>query len=294
MRRRPVLWVSIALLAAFFYEGILRSVVYGWVVLPLFPGGLPGLTAILACCSLTHAWYSLGGRMTLFFFVTSAAIAWSFEQAGVLTGAVYGPYHYTEYLGPKLGEVPLAIPMAWFMMIYPSYVIANLILSGRSTGTAAGIRNLLALTAASAVFMTAWDLVIDPILSGPSVRAWIWEAGGPYFGVPLQNYAGWLLTTFTVYLVFRFVEQRRAQRNGRPAGTRPPRGRAAGRHLRPDARLGAGERCWSSRAGRHRAACDGASNRGGGVAIADDARWRCVHVIGIATSVAPSRSARYR
>jgi putative membrane protein len=154
--------------------------------------------------------------MTLFFFVTSAAIAWSFEQAGVLTGAVYGPYHYTEYLGPKLGEVPLAIPMAWFMMIYPSYVIANLILSGRSTGTAAGIRNLLALTAASAVFMTAWDLVIDPILSGPSVRAWIWEAGGPYFGVPLQNYAGWLLTTFTVYLVFRFVEQRRAQAMGAP------------------------------------------------------------------------------
>jgi uncharacterized membrane protein len=59
--------------------------------------------------------------------------------------------------------------------------------------------------------MTAWDLVIDPILSGPSVKAWIWEAGGPYFGVPLQNYAGWLLTTFTVYLVFRLVEQRTAR-----------------------------------------------------------------------------------
>jgi putative membrane protein len=128
----------------------------------------------------------------------------------VLTGLVYGQYHYTDYLGPKLGEVPVVIPMAWFMMIYPSYVIANLILSGRSIGTTPGPRNLLALTTASAAVMTAWDLVIDPILSGPSVRAWIWEAGGPYFGIPLHNYAGWLLTTFAVYLVFRYVEQRTA------------------------------------------------------------------------------------
>jgi len=50
--------------------------------------------------------------------------------------------------------------------------------------------------------------VIDPILSGPSVRAWIWEAGGPYFGIPIQNYVGWLLTTFTVYLAYRTLEQR--------------------------------------------------------------------------------------
>jgi uncharacterized membrane protein len=28
---------------------------------------------------------------------------------------------------------------------------------------------------------------------------WTWEEGGPYFGVPLHNYFGWLLTTFLVY-----------------------------------------------------------------------------------------------
>ncbi len=84
-----------------------------------------------------------------------------------------------------------------------------------------GLRNLLALSVASAATMTAWDLVIDPILSGPQVRAWVWEGGGRYFGVPLHNYAGWLLTTFTVYLVFRRIEQRFAaeEPGGRRAAT---------------------------------------------------------------------------
>lgn len=34
---------------------------------------------------------------------------------------------------------------------------------------------------------------------------WIWEHGGSYFGVPLHNYLGWLLTTFLVYLGAGFL-----------------------------------------------------------------------------------------
>jgi uncharacterized membrane protein len=41
---------------------------------------------------------------------------------------------------------------------------------------------------------------------------WIWQDGGPYFGVPLHNYAGWFGTVFTFMLVYflfasRYVEQ---------------------------------------------------------------------------------------
>ncbi len=55
--------------------------------------------------------------------------------------------------------------------------------------------------------MTAWDLVIDPIMSGLPRAAWVWEMGGPYFGIPLQNFAGGMLTTFTVYLAYRALER---------------------------------------------------------------------------------------
>ena len=208
MHRRPILWISVILFLLFVYDAVLRSLLNGLIALPSIPGGLKVLTAILALCSLTHAWYSLGGRLTVIFFASSAAISWAYEQAGVLTGLVFGAYHYTDYLGPKLGEVPLLIPLAWFMMIYPSYVVANLAVGGHVLGTPGGLGRLVGLAAAAAVVMTAWDLVIDPILSGPSARAWIWETGGPYFGIPIQNYLGWLVTTGSVYLAYRLFERR--------------------------------------------------------------------------------------
>jgi uncharacterized membrane protein len=208
MRGRVLMAIASVLLALFAYDAVLRSLLSGLVRLPGLPGGLTVLTSIVAFFSLSHAWYSLGGRLTGIFIALSAAISWAFEQAGVATGQIFGAYHYTDYLGGKLGHVPLLIPLAWFMMIYPSYVIANLLLSRRATGTPAGLRPLMALAAASAVVMTVWDLVIDPILSGPRVRAWVWETGGPYFGIPIQNYLGWLVTTFAVYLAYRAIEQR--------------------------------------------------------------------------------------
>ena len=208
MRSRILLIAACVLLAVFAYDGVVRLLLIGLVRLPKLPAELTLLTSILALFSLTHAWYSIGGRLTLVFFGLSAAIAWAYEQVGVATGLVFGAYHYTDYLGPKLGNVPYLIPLAWFMMIYPSYVIANLVLEGRATGTRAGVWRLVGLAAMSAAVMTAWDLVVDPILSGPSARAWIWENGGPYFGIPIQNFLGWLLTTFTVYLAYRAVEQR--------------------------------------------------------------------------------------
>jgi len=207
-RRRLLLGASGVLLVPIAY-----SVGRGWMIeivrLPSIPGGLSSLTVILTLFSVAHAWAGLGGRLTVAFFAISAVVSWALEQGGVVTGLVYGGYHYTSYLGARLGEVPVLIPLAWFMMIYPSYVIANLALTRRPVGTPAGVGPLLRLAAASAVVMTVWDLVVDPILSGPKVQAWVWEAGGPYFGVPIQNFFGWFVTTCIVYGLFRALEQRR-------------------------------------------------------------------------------------
>jgi putative membrane protein len=147
----------------------------------------------------------LGAPNTLIFFAISAIVSWTLEEVGVRTGLVYGPYHYSDMLGAKLGEVPLLIPLAWFMMIYPSFVLANLIVDRRPTSRRGSPRHVLALSLVSAIVMTAWDLPMDPQMSGAG--NWIWERGGAYFGVPLHNFAGWLLTTFIVYLLFRLFEQ---------------------------------------------------------------------------------------
>ena len=56
------------------------------------------------------------------------------------------------------------------------------------------------------VIMTAWDVMMDPMM----VRGghWVWEVQGAYFGIPLQNYWGWWLTTFSVFLVNGLVTRR--------------------------------------------------------------------------------------
>jgi len=195
-------------LAVLAYHGVSRRLLDGLVALPVIPGGLNSLIVILLLFSLWHASVALGVRLTLAFFAITTVTSWIFEEIGVATGLVYGSYHYTATLGPWLGSVPVLIPLAWFMLVYPSYVVANLIVDGWPVGTPGGRGHLVRLALVGALVMTAWDLVVDPILSGPTVGAWVWERGGPYYGVPVQNYLGWIVTTFTAYVLYRSVERR--------------------------------------------------------------------------------------
>jgi uncharacterized membrane protein len=216
-----LLGLAITFLALFIYSSIIRPLLEPlFAELPRIPGGIGIKTLFMMLFSIFHAAYVLGWRHTLLFFGITVAVSWSYEHVGVETGLIYGAYHYTDALGLKLGHVPIIIPIAWFMMIYPSYIIANLIGSGRQMMTRDKKNNnnnpitlvqILWLSFLSAVIMTAWDLVVDPYLSGPTERAWIWEDGGQYFGVPLHNFGGWLLTTFTIYFVFRLLSERKFQ-----------------------------------------------------------------------------------
>lgn len=216
-----LLGLAITFLALFIYSSIIRPLLEPlFAELPRIPGGIGIKTLFMMLFSIFHAAYVLGWRHTLLFFGITVAVSWSYEHVGVETGLIYGAYHYTDALGLKLGHVPIIIPIAWFMMIYPSYIIANLIGSGRQMMTRDKKNNnnnpitlvqILWLSFLSAVIMTAWDLVVDPYLSGPTERAWIWEDSGQYFGVPLHNFGGWLLTTFTIYFIFRLLSERKFQ-----------------------------------------------------------------------------------
>jgi uncharacterized membrane protein len=164
-----------------------------WISLPGL--GNIGFTLVFVLFSVLHCAACEGWRRTGLFFATAALVSYLLEETGVRTGLIYGPYHYSDLLGFKLGHVPILIPLAWFMMIYPSWVVARALLRGVDTHTASGIP---ALALIAAMVMTAWDTVMDPGMS--AAGNWVWERGGPYFGVPLRNYFGWLLTTFLVYL----------------------------------------------------------------------------------------------
>lgn len=164
-----------------------------WIDLPGL--GSVGFTLVFVLFAVLHCARCEGWLRTAFFFTLAATITYLFEETGVRTGLVYGSYHYSDLLGVKLGHVPILIPLAWFMMIYPSWSVARALLHSVDRNSLAGI---IAVAAIGSMVMTAWDTVMDPGMS--AAGNWVWEQGGSYFGVPLRNYFGWLLTTFVVYL----------------------------------------------------------------------------------------------
>lgn len=189
--QRCSIWLLFGLFALRFVFQWLDT--FGGLTLPV-PDSIE-LTLIFTAFAIMHATSQLGWKRALAFLTICAVVSWCFEAVGIATGLVYGPYHYGTQLGAKLGSVPVIIPLAWFMMVYASWVVARLLLHGTRDpsspfGTAARV-------VISAMAMTTWDTVMDPgkALSG----AWTWEEGGIYFGVPVHNFLGWLMTTLTIY-----------------------------------------------------------------------------------------------
>ena len=176
--------------------------VYGIAVIafhlsPLF--SITPISTLLAYLfAVLHAGQREGWRRAIMLAVIVFLTGLTFESIGVATGWVYGPYHYTSKLGPLfLGLVPYLIPLAWTMMIYPSLVIAGRVIPADWSGA----WRWIAVAGLGGVIMTAWDVAMDPMMvSGGN---WVWEVQGAYFGVPLQNFWGWWLTTFIALLIYQ-------------------------------------------------------------------------------------------
>jgi uncharacterized membrane protein len=125
------------------------------------------------------------------------------EAVGTRTGVPFGHYDYTGALGPRVARVPVLVPFAWFAMALPAREVAVAVLG-------AGGRPWRRI-ALGAVALTSWDLFLDPQMVGEGY--WTWPDGGAYRGIPLGNYAGWLLTSAAVMLLLeRLLPPRRASR----------------------------------------------------------------------------------
>ncbi len=127
--------------------------------------------------------------------IAVVTLAWIFEVLGSSTGIPFGAYHYTAAFQPQLLGVPLLIPLAWLMMLPPAWAVAQRI-TGRSSGPA--------FVAVSALAFTAWDLFLDPQMVHWGL--WVWDAQalpGAYFGIPLVNFAGWLLVSALITAAVR-------------------------------------------------------------------------------------------
>lgn len=128
----------------------------------------------------------LTGRRAAVAVLALVAYAYGIEIVGVATGWPYGHFEYLVDLGPMLaGSVPLGLPVFFLPLVVNSYLLV-LLLFGRHTRRAV-VR--LPLVAAVVVWM---DVVLDP--GAVALGFWGYEAAGAYYGVPVSNYLGWVLS----------------------------------------------------------------------------------------------------
>ena len=159
------------------------------IVYPLMPAA--ALTAVTVTSVLTFAAASLADAarvhgirgMTLLLAVAGGGGLLA-ESVGLATGIPFGHYAYAATLGPEVAGVPAVVPLAWVMMAWPALVV------GRTLA-----RTPLAVAAVGGFALAAWDVFLDPQMVDAGHWSWADPVPGLPFvpGVPLTNYAGWLV-----------------------------------------------------------------------------------------------------
>ena len=169
-----------------------------WILMPA--GERQTMTTLVVllftAASVSHSWLSFGVSWTLRFSATTAGFGLAIELLGSRTGLPFGEYSYSADLQPQILAVPVVVPLAWLMMAYPALLLA------RSVTT----RWVVPL---AAVGLTTWDFFLDPQMVGEGY--WTWSEPNPSLpgipGIPLQNYAGWLLGTLVLMALLNRLPQ---------------------------------------------------------------------------------------
>jgi bisanhydrobacterioruberin hydratase len=118
-------------------------------------------------------------------------MAFAAEAAGVNLGFPFGDFVYTNALGPKLLDVPLAIPFLWLVLLVLSWSAADRMLRYKHVVVAA-------------IIATAFDAILE--FAADSLDLWHWQGGMP----TELNFISW----FTISLLGLSLLRRYATEKG--------------------------------------------------------------------------------
>ena len=170
--------------------------------------GMIASSILIFAMAWASAVHLLGPRASSIFIGIAVLIGWFAEEMGARRGWFFGSYDYTDVLGPRLGEVPIVIPLMWFALVYIGYVIANLIVWKRPVDRSTSLADMVWLSLLTAFIVTAYDLAADPYMVFVA-KAWIMEKQtGWWFGETIQGFVGWTVIAFAITLAFRLAVRR--------------------------------------------------------------------------------------
>jgi uncharacterized membrane protein len=206
VRARPARHLPVRTAVPWALTGAAVLVQIGYPLIPDAVRAPATVASVLVFCaaSLTDAArvHGLRGPATLLAVAGGGGLL--VEAVGVHTGLPFGTYAYTGGLGTAVLGVPAVVPLAWTMMAWPALVVGRTLASRCPVALVGGVA------------LAAWDVFLDPQMVDAGY--WTWAHPQPALplvpGVPLTNYAGWLL----VAVVMVGVLDRLLPRTDGPSG----------------------------------------------------------------------------
>ncbi|CDO89111.1 hypothetical protein [Mycobacterium triplex] len=191
----------------------------GWAAVG--PGGLGlplaaqvGVGAALVVLLLGHTWKHLGAPLFAAFFGTAAIIEWAFEQANISFGGfIWGDIRYGDIglFQAHLGDVAIAVPVLMAVLLWPTYVMINLLLDGRVVVSPRSMTWWQTLWHCALYgFVHSWlMLVFNGECERFGLYRWVGKslnrpAADMFLGDPTAP-RGWAIYVFVTMVVFTFV-----------------------------------------------------------------------------------------
>jgi carotenoid biosynthesis protein len=140
-----------------------------------------------------------GGRQRVVELLSAVPFGLLLEEGDI---KIFGSYAYNQGFFIRLGSVPVAIALAWAMIVTSSMFMSDRL----------GIPLRLA-PFADAIFAIVLDLSLDAIAIRQGLWHWNIPLNAGFFGVPAGNYYGWLFVAFGFSVWTRWVRARAGGRS---------------------------------------------------------------------------------
>lgn len=146
----------------------------------------------LPCFYATIVW--LGWKNGIILLAALSAYALIIETFAIITGFPYSEFYYNDLIGFKLfGYTPFTVPFAWLPLFLGSLYLASTLKISRVK------MKTWQILIVSTILVVLTDIVLDP--AAVALKFWIWKDYGVFYGVPLMNFAGWVLSGFLASLI---------------------------------------------------------------------------------------------
>ena len=134
----------------------------------------------------------LGFKRAALILLALGTFAVGIETFAVKTGWPYGSFDYGDKIGVKyFGVTPWTVPFAWSPLVLGAMALA-----------ARHARSVAALCIIGTLFLLLFDGVLDP--GAVNQEFWQYDAGGLYYGVPLTNFGGWIISGLIGAAIFYY------------------------------------------------------------------------------------------